>query len=326
MAEVQNRSLFPSWLADVETCARVKASRPRPDLKGAWMWVDAGVAEALLAMNTDNRTLRAKRVSEYAELMRNGLWDEHTPQMIVFDADMRMADGQHRCYAIIASGHGFWCLVVWGIPPRARLNIDRGGTRNSADNVLMAGNRELIPGDPKRVLELANAFVQGMRPTKVSLGPAAFQAVLEQYGEVFARVHEVYLGHSSRSFFARATVRALVARALHHGVSQDALIRFVELLVTGFSSGVPGDRAVIALRNEYIREEGKGKGGGYNSNVNAQIYAKCAWALQCFLRGEDRVTIRPASSDPFPIKSVLAEHVNHTGDVARDGDDGLVLE
>lgn len=289
------------------------------------MWVDAGVATALLAMNTWNRPMRPKRLAEYAELMRGGLWDEATPQMIVFDTDMRMADGQHRCHAIIQSGHGVWCLMVWGVPPSARLNIDRGGIRNSADNVIMAGGGSLIAGDPKRTLELANAFVQGMRPMKVSLGPAAFQRVLEEYGDVFARVNDVYHGHPRTAFFCRAAVRGLVARALYYGVSQDALHRFVEIIITGFAHGQPGDKAAIALRNDYIKV--KGRSGTFNSNENAAVYAKCAHALQCFLRGEDRVIIRPVSVDPYPIEYSSPEPVRVMADLLGGSDvDGLLLQ
>jgi hypothetical protein len=326
MSEQQLKSLTPDWLTDVERCAESAPPRPRPMLKGVWMWVDRGVAEGLMAMNKWNRKLRQKRVDDYADLMLRRLWDEGTPQMIVFDTDLRMADGQHRCSAIIKSGCGFWCLVVWGVEPSARLNIDRGAVRNSADNLVMAGYSDLLAGDPKRALELANAFVQGMRPTKVSLGPADLQNICEQYQDVFTKTVEIFTGKTKRSFFNRATVRAVIARAIYHDMDPAIADRFVEILISGYGEGQPGDRAVIALRNAYVEEDRGKKKGGTNSNENAAIYAKTAAALHWFSRGEDRKEIKPFIRDPWPIDpadepTLSLDRV--AGNVRRNGTGGL---
>lgn len=330
MAEQQLKSLTPDWLTEVEKCALSKPDRQRPTIKGVWMWVDRGVAEGLLAMNTWNRDIRQKRVDGYADLMARGLWDECTPQMIVFDTDLKMADGQHRCLAVVKSQASLWCLVVWGIDPVARLNIDRGGIRNSADNLQMAGMGDLLPGNGKRALELANAFVQGMRPSKVSLAPAELQSVCERYGDVFATTTEIFEKHTKNTFFSRATVRAVVARALAHGVNEGVLRSFVEILISGYATGQPGDRAVVTLRNFYVNAANENKKkGGVNSNDNARIYAMCASALKSYIRGDDRVLIRPVGDDPWPIDAAVGAVVGAdrvVGNVRRPGIGGLPID
>lgn len=63
-------------------------------------------------------------------------------ESLIFDADNRMIDGQHRCTACAEAGEGFWTVIVRGIVNdslEASACIDTGGARTGSDLAVMDG-------------------------------------------------------------------------------------------------------------------------------------------------------------------------------------------
>src|SRR5690242_4011344 len=99
--------------------------------------ITPAIAEAYLAKNEINRTVRKAAVSAYARDMANGDWIT-TGEAIQFDWFDRMIDGQHRLLAIIEAGVSIQFLVVRGLDPKAQKRIDSGIVRAFADQLKMA--------------------------------------------------------------------------------------------------------------------------------------------------------------------------------------------
>lgn len=121
-----------------------------------WVKVPAGLAEivpnlniqtefitpekavAMLEQNTRNRKSSKNRVDSYARQMAEKRW-EFTGETITFDWDDVMLDGQQRLAAIRDSKIGVWCIVVRGLPPKARYAIGTGRAKTAADMFGMDG-------------------------------------------------------------------------------------------------------------------------------------------------------------------------------------------
>jgi len=90
------------------------------------------MADALLALNTHNRTVVRARVERLKEVLIRGLWEfDGTPVRVGVDGVLY--DGQHRLLAISETGIPAETSVVVGLKRKARSSIDTGGTRNPKD-------------------------------------------------------------------------------------------------------------------------------------------------------------------------------------------------
>jgi len=94
------------------------------------------MATAWLSKNTNNRSLSARRVEQYARDMSQGKW-KMTHQGIAFDGNGTLVDGQHRLAAVIQSGKPIKMLVSEGVEGDANEFIDRGRARSFADTLKM---------------------------------------------------------------------------------------------------------------------------------------------------------------------------------------------
>ena len=66
-----------------------------------------------------NRKPSMAKVYEYADLMKNGKWNEEISIIqdpIVFSKDGTLINGQHRCMAIIKADVDINSMVVYGAP------------------------------------------------------------------------------------------------------------------------------------------------------------------------------------------------------------------
>ena len=82
--------------------------------------------------NIDNRKIRQQVVEKYARDMKAGGW-LFNGNSIVFDADGKLIDGQHRLLACSKSGINLRAVVVRGVSDDSKYSIDTGAKRNFAD-------------------------------------------------------------------------------------------------------------------------------------------------------------------------------------------------
>lgn len=97
------------------------------------------IAEKYLALNTENRPLRAPYAMSLAKSMSDGQWT-FTPDPICFRKnDGILMNGQHRLHAIVTSGRPQAMFVVWGLSEDAWARMDRGAKRTSGDEFARRG-------------------------------------------------------------------------------------------------------------------------------------------------------------------------------------------
>lgn len=298
----------PDWLEHAyRRFSTTAAPRPMPKVTGRWMFLTPELAAYLLEHHHDpakQRHLTDARVLKYAEEMRAGLWDERTPQFIAFDVDGINADGQHRLEAIVKTGLGQWFIVAWGVPHRAKLNIDTHKPRTAVNNLALSDGRDLFHGVADTEIQaFMRAFLQGGVTSKVELTAGALREALEQYAEAVKFVRETWFTHESKRGLRRASVAAVIGRGFHaqpHVAGRIA--EFAHVLISGMMRDPMADAAVIPYRDHLMKTMGK-----RNSNANADVYLRGAAALLAFIRREPRVISRAVWTDPFPLSIAAAD-------------------
>lgn len=97
------------------------------------------MAAVLLERNPENRRLGEADVEKYIRDMENGLWRFNGEAMIV-SRDGFLNDGQHRCAAVVATGHAIKVVLVVGVDRETRMTLDQGRTRTAGDYLAMQGH------------------------------------------------------------------------------------------------------------------------------------------------------------------------------------------
>lgn len=90
------------------------------------------LAEDILTHDPVNREVRASNVKKLQREIEGGHWDPRKSPFMRFDAQGRLADGQHRCRAVIAAGRPIVVHMV-GLPDT--IGLDQGATRSLADQL-----------------------------------------------------------------------------------------------------------------------------------------------------------------------------------------------
>lgn len=101
-------------------------------------------ASAMLERNENNRKLKPHIVQKYKRQMENGDF-VLSPDMIAFDKNGIMWNGQNRLNAIVSSGKPQELFVVYGLEPSP--HIDRGARRTAADNIRLNSDIRDIRSD-----------------------------------------------------------------------------------------------------------------------------------------------------------------------------------
>ena len=73
-------------------------------------------AEAYLENNAKHRKIKEKKVDAYMQEMQDGKW-RLNGKVLIFDANGRLLNGQHRLSAVVKSGVSLTTLVVRGVDP-----------------------------------------------------------------------------------------------------------------------------------------------------------------------------------------------------------------
>lgn len=96
------------------------------------VYVTPEMAAAFIAHARKNRKVRPLVAEAYGRDMLNHQWYE-TGATLAFDREGYLQDGQHRCRAAVATGIGFWALIVGDLDPSAFEYMDIGMKRTVAD-------------------------------------------------------------------------------------------------------------------------------------------------------------------------------------------------
>lgn len=120
--------------------------------------ITPAIAQNFLDKNhKNNRNLKDKIVTQYAQTMAKGLWHPSSAEAIRISDQGILIDGQHRLNAIIRSGKlSITMMVITGIPECAISAIDDGVKRTLADAMTIKGLK--FQGSMQRVSSTINTL------------------------------------------------------------------------------------------------------------------------------------------------------------------------
>ena len=95
----------------------------------------------LASSNVDNRSVRPGIVNKYADRIRAGEWVV-VDQLISFDLNGRLLNGQHRLMAVVKTGVSIDALVGFGFPEDTFKYLDQGQGRSKGD--IHKANKRLV--------------------------------------------------------------------------------------------------------------------------------------------------------------------------------------
>lgn len=240
------------------------------------------VAEAMLAYNVNNRTLRRHQVSALATEMSKKQWLA-TGEAIKFDVKGNLLDGQHRLEGCVAAKMTLKNqLIVTGLPEKSFAVLDTGMKRTPKDTLNVAGiaNGSAI-APVARLLTVLNA---GMNPYDVN----AMKLVTRQDILKYAQENLVELDWAnrlSRPVYANAKLGnqtaliALAITALSKGHSQEKVEEFFTALATG--EKLAATSPILSLRSWMIKY-----GKDALRNPATTHYANYVTAFNAWVKGK----------------------------------------
>lgn len=216
------------------------------------MKITPEIAKEMLEKNTNNRNISLKRVDMYADDMKRGEWQSNG-EAICFNESGVLANGQHRLMAVVKSGCTVEMVVIFGVKDDVTL-YDRGRNRSVSDAMTFSGMyaTKLTCAMARLYLfsnqkSKANAFSEGRIREFHIKHKESISAVIGILGKgngvkTNGRVNV------KTGYFAAALLNAYEA-----GVPKEVLMRFVEIVKTGFYDR-GSESAAVVIRNDILSE------------------------------------------------------------------------
>jgi hypothetical protein len=167
--------------------------------------ITPGMAAQMLSFNVHNRPQSGKKVESYADLIRRGLW-KLTGEMIIFDSNGVLQDGQHRLMAIYISGIPTKLDLIFGNDPEAFPAIDQGKVRTSADICSINGY-----GNARHRAALALALLE------LEKAPATRQDVAVKVSELDTKIDKAVAWAGRLSFMTNPAAISLAYFTIQEG-------------------------------------------------------------------------------------------------------------
>lgn len=120
-----------SWFGE-----RVEKGRAAPFVE--IVTITPEIAKRLLEMNDGNRPLSDRLVQEIVADIEHGFW-QLNGETIIVSKDGLLNDGQHRLEAIVRAGRPVQSAVMFGVSRDARMTVDMGKQRTTANFLAMDG-------------------------------------------------------------------------------------------------------------------------------------------------------------------------------------------
>lgn len=233
------------------------------------------------------RKRRSHKSQEYAADMRANKWFLSN-QMIIFDVDGDLINGQHTLDGVVLSKKTIKCVVAINWPKASILVMDAGMKRNSDDHFGMAGK-----GYPKG----CGATVRAIFKSKWGGGAGAMSdlvvdAFMQSHGDAVASVHKAFSGCK----YGSGPVKAVACRALiSRNVVMSRLERFAEVLDAGIMR--PGEDGAVVLRNWVIQHGA----ANWSANSRKAFYGTTEHCLRAFIDKKEIKRAEEAKAELFPI-------------------------
>lgn len=244
------------------------------------------VAEAMLTLNTRNRSVSSKHVSALASAIRRGEWTMNGDAIRI--GDNTLLDGQHRLHAVIASGIAVQSVVVRGLQSTVFDTIDIGKRRSAGDayDVIGEKNTKVLAGAIRFILSIKSN--QTLDKTSYSN-----HEMLEALARFPSARDSVKLIKSHATSLAPGSILC----GLHYLFSEKdkaAAEKFYMFISTGigFDHGTP----MFLLRERLIDNA-----ASRAKLERAYVAALCIKAWNATRRGQSLKCLKMADGEAFPI-------------------------
>jgi len=201
-------------------------------------------------MNIRNRPVSQRKVNEYAEQMRKGIW-KLNGETIKVTEDNTLLDGQHRLLACIKAGVPFDTFFVTVKDNTAFDTIDIGKKRTGSDTMAVLGEKNYAV--LSTTLNLLAIYDEHKRLAKgmPTPGPNAVEAVLNKHPRVRESVSFACAYRNANQRLISRTTLAFCHYILS-GIDADTADKFFRQVIDG-ENITRGDAAWL-LRNRLITE------------------------------------------------------------------------
>ncbi len=204
-------------------------------------FITPAFAAEMLAHNTNNRRVRRARVLAYASQMKSGAW-HLTHQGVAIGHDGLLYDGQHRLMAVVESGASVWMLVVRGLAPSARAEIDTGDKRVVCDTIRIVDgitHSSQMTGACRVIALVSGDATHRTRAVPID----EHRRIMDEYADGIAAIEAVF--HSAVKNITRSPV--LAALVFAYNADPDGVVSAAVDLRDGanLAAGDP----ILALRN-----------------------------------------------------------------------------
>lgn len=249
-------------------------------------------AQQWLNANRSNRNMREGGAEKYAADMAAGRWTQCVDPICFYEDD-DMANGQHRCWAVILSDTTQTFLIARGISREDGFNIDRGMARTIVDNARISGIDKGLSG---HIVSAARAIAMGQggksNGHKVLSDAARLEMVTAHREAAEFAVNSIPKAPSIRN----AAVYGAVGRAFYHEEDHARLKRFCTVIGRGFMEG-DSESAAVAIRNYLVSQ-------GQACQVGAawgDTFLKVQNAIWYFMRRKPLTYIKTVAEERYPL-------------------------
>jgi len=238
------------------------------------------LVDSLLAMNTNNRSLKTRTVKMYADDIKAGKW-MLTNQGIGITKSGVLADGQHRLEAIkLCEYPAVPLLIVHGLEDNVQIAVDAHSKRSARDMLHFAFGFRVSRAAPA----IGNIIMKYEKNQWAgSFSNSQLMQVISEYQD---EIEIITNAPKSASFFAAPFLASFVMQLKIRPDLKSVIVDFMSKVETGemLDKSMPE----YHLRN-YIATSTKIKGG---SEMQKERLIKCTKALVASLKNEKMGILR----------------------------------
>lgn len=235
--------------------------------------------DSLLAMNTNNRSLKTETVKAYSTEIKAGKW-MLTNQGIGITKSGVLADGQHRLEAIKQCGYPpVLLLIVHELDDNVQIAVDAHSKRSARDMLHFAFGYRVSRSAPA----IGNVILKSKSVWRGKFSNRQLMEVIQEYCD---EIEEITNVPKNANYFAAPFLGSFVVQLQIRPDLKDKIIAFMKSV----ESGEMLDKTMpeYHLRN-FIATSTKIKGG---SEMQKERFVKCSKALVASLKGEKMGALR----------------------------------
>lgn len=264
--------------------------------------VSPDIAAQYLKTNINNRRISNKRVSQYAEDMKNGNW-QLNGESIKFNKSGMLIDGQHRLNAIVQSKTTVQMLVTWGIDDNITA-LDRGQNRTTAQCLAFGGLDSTLANNS--LVGMVKQHFYMTRHKNHNISDAVILSFITEYEDTLRKVMEICpsktCSKQQRVNLRNSTFMLAIFYALEDGVPFETCQKFALIVRDGFMTN-PWDSAAVVCRNDILSE------GSFIRNQSEKkfIVFRIEKALSDFAEKKERRRSYSGWTEPIFSKKYINE-------------------